>query len=935
MSTHFYHTQDASQIDSGIKSLQGDDSDVVSPVDTVSSSTGAIRKMDTSLQHTGRFLAPLEKRSSSHGLLAPLAPIDSARNKRFEITGFPTNSPLPTPQIGLLMKNVDPMHVEPLPKSTIDNAAAPHSIKGFTLSGKGSMFLKSNTSAKRADAEADGRSFANSVKSILRDTILTDVRSRLDAKIPDDTAEDRKIVRFNLNDAAAGASNDLVMTDASSNEEEENDDWDLEGEDDDDEGAETHVKEVTMTLARNGQRGQANENNEKDAKDSSNLAAMFERNLDAGRIRPLYEDTDSTDSVASIKSAANLRQITVKSQQQQQLKPLENKVTGQLSASSAKSEQQQSELEKFQQKLDIDLAEEKRNLFESYEKKRVALENEHKSKLQQMEMEYQEKTNDKKIELESQHNVDVENFKLQLMKEFDEKRKTLAQEYRVSEAKLQESHKVLLHELDRDLKSEGELIRKEHASNLTHTKDKLAHDLDVEKQRMRETGESHLYEKMRCEKRLLEDKYRCLKDKYSRLKSDVKISLERRHQRRTEQQSITTGSETERTQSNQPANHDIRSSSVSSKENDIGKPPPPVQAQRKSRRDKSVERDRSAHGHDKSSKKFGVAAKYLSHIQSQHYPDDTSISQSDTTISNTFHHTSRRTKHGQSVADNGNSDSEAIQPEDNNNVRDGHGRSRKKSFTRTKSASTSRLHSSNQRSNGTDPHARPCTPVENLRRQLQQLEDLEDQFPDNSLDTTYHLRYPFSVDGGKEHGASSSELEFFKHRIHMERDSVRRAKESLSTQRGNFRLRQREIKHRHKSANRHTVDQMIQEEKELTEMEVNLHRTRALLGEKVIRLRHLEQSLQRLYDTEKPHLAQAYANSDNNKDEATLSDLSSHSSSGFSSTDFASETNQAGGQRREMYQESTEIIQSLENLNAEIREIWDILSKQHSQGAPI
>lgn len=130
---------------------------------------------------------------------------------------------------------------------------------------------------------------------------------------------------------------------------------------------------------------------------------------------------------------------------------------------------------------------------------------------------------------------------------------------------------------------------------------------------------------------------------------------------------------------------------------------------------------------------------------------------------------------------------------------------------------------------------------------------------------------------------------------------------------------------------RHTIDQMIQEEKELTEMEVNLHRTRALLGEKVIRLRHLEQSLQRLYDSKEPHLNAFNAATDNHRDDATISDLSSHSSSGFSSTDFASDTH-GNGQRKDMYQESTEIIQSLEQLNAEIRDIWDILSKQQTQG---
>lgn len=122
----------------------------------------------------------------------------------------------------------------------------------------------------------------------------------------------------------------------------------------------------------------------------------------------------------------------------------------------------------------------------------------------------------------------------------------------------------------------------------------------------------------------------------------------------------------------------------------------------------------------------------------------------------------------------------------------------------------------------------------------------------------------------------------------------------------------------------------LQEEKELTEMEVSLHRTRALLGEKVIRLRHLEHSLQRVYEKEKPLDLQSDDNKISRKDDATLSDVSSHSSSGFSSTDMNTDTLQ--GQRKDLLQESSEIMQSLENLNAEIREIWDILSKQQIQG---
>lgn len=112
-------------------------------------------------------------------------------------------------------------------------------------------------------------------------------------------------------------------------------------------------------------------------------------------------------------------------------------------------------------------------------------------------------------------------------------------------------------------------------------------------------------------------------------------------------------------------------------------------------------------------------------------------------------------------------------------------------------------------------------------------------------------------------------------------------------------------------------------------MEVSLHRTRSLLGEKVIRLRHLEQSLQRA----------TMNTSEQNKraEDTTLSDLSSHSaSSGISSTEFATAENLIGGKgmiRGEHFQESSEIIQSLENLNSEIREIWEVLYKQQQQSS--
>lgn len=73
------------------------------------------------------------------------------------------------------------------------------------------------------------------------------------------------------------------------------------------------------------------------------------------------------------------------------------------------------------------------------------------------------------------------------------------------------------------------------------------------------------------------------------------------------------------------------------------------------------------------------------------------------------------------------------------------GRSRRKLFTRLKSNSTSRLN--NNASAKAKEMKRSCSPVENLRRQLQKLEDLEDQFPQTAPSDTYHLRYPFSDAG--------------------------------------------------------------------------------------------------------------------------------------------------------------------------------------------
>lgn len=275
--------------------------------------------------------------------------------------------------------------------------------------------------------------------------------------------------------------------------------------------------------------------------------------------------------------------------------------------------------------------------------------------------------------------------------------------------------------------------------------------------------------------------------------------MERKKGRREQQSHATTASETERTNKSDENNQSVG-----------GKPPMGIVNSAKHQLKLATE--------DASSAVVGArpapSNKHLTFVQN----DETSISQSDTTISTNQYVRRGRLSVPNNQTENGNSDSEAFvrsatrheyaRLNQNNNTiyptsagGGGHsGRQKRRPITRSKSASTSRLPS-------VELPDRPCTPVENLRNQLQQLEDLEDQFPETTLDSPYRLRYPFSDIGNQ--GGGSSELEFFKHRIHLEKDSVRRAKESLRAQRTNFRAKQRDIKQRHNTTARHTMDQLI------------------------------------------------------------------------------------------------------------------------------
>ncbi|XP_043288081.1 centrosomal protein of 164 kDa isoform X2 [Venturia canescens] len=517
------------------------------------------------------------------------------------------------------------------------------------------------------------------------------------------------------------------------------------------------------------------------------------------------------------------------------------------------------------------------------------------------------------LEINKQQNEKIEEMKKQLEKEFDDLRNDLRTRQREKIMKITEDHEKCLAEILRDFRMDESLARKVYKQRLEEIRSDFSRDTEKEAKKQAERvnrQETVDFEKIRCEKRLLEDKYKTLKDKYSKLKNDVRLAVERRSKRK---EGNATTSETEkstsvRTRTDRTDSSDQKASPTNTRSssivNNAGYPraqKPGFQQQQQQQQqqqpdssnpNKSQAEDSECGGRSSTggfSRAANLTAGDCSSRSSAKFESDDATTASETVNSNILKNKRKSFARRSS--------SSVKQSQNNNNS----------------STSNNNNNNSSNAANGTE------NPVENIRKQLEKLEDLGDQLP--STETAYTLRYPFQ---DKTPPNTSSELEFFRHRIHVERDSVKRAREALRVQRSAFQSRQRAWKQKSVRA---TLEQLVQEERELSDMEVSLHRTRSLLGEKVIYLRHLEQSLERVANTKRNETESVPLKSD----EMTLSDMSS-ASSGFSSTDLASDT--FIGNKPDHYQESTEIIASLENLNSEIREIWGVLNKRQDNNIP-
>ncbi|XP_039756986.1 uncharacterized protein LOC120631456 [Pararge aegeria] len=495
----------------------------------------------------------------------------------------------------------------------------------------------------------------------------------------------------------------------------------------------------------------------------------------------------------------------------------------------------------------------------------------HEINIATLRVDYGNKFREMREQLEIENERALTEVHTQLQMNLNRERSRMIEENRATLETLREEHTSRVTELRHDYRAEVERLRTQHGCHLEELRARLAGERAAAA-RIHDDRSTH-------------EKYKCLKEKYARLKHDVKMSIERRNKRR--EMSMTTGSETEKSNSHK-ANQSLErckelneTTSVSvvieAEPTRIRNNNPTIKfndnetSYSESNAPKSVDNNND----DWKLRRDNTLQSDTSQISALKHPR---TKRNSVAFREPPRRRRERDRDGGATTDCQDSSDATTADDKPKEAINGHGRRR--CFTRLKSASTSRLNYSPKRGEGWS------SPLESLRQQLRKLDDLEDQFPDLACQPAYSLRYPFSELGAVA-TADTPELEFVRHRALVEREGMRRAQAVLKRRRAALRESRASLSpHRAPS-----------EEREATELEVALHRARALLGEKEIRLRHIERALRRLADAHPPPLIQ----------EATTSEASSGS-------EAANEAETGGA-----------VLRSLRALHADVRDIWRAL----------
>ncbi|XP_034237111.1 centrosomal protein of 164 kDa isoform X2 [Thrips palmi] len=618
------------------------------------------------------------------------------------------------------------------------------------------------------------------------------------------------------------------------------------------------------------------------------------------------------------------------------------------------------DIERLQSEHKIRLEQKKHECNMKFEAELLEITQAHQEKLQKI-LEEETKKNEKKCkdlvsQMERESDLKMKQIREQLehkqncsqQKILEQHQQSLAAQEVENQAamlRIREQHSADMKTLREQFLREEEQARRDHQEKIANLRD------DRDGKRSREvTDHLRSIEKLRCEKRLVEDKYRILKEKYIKLKGEMKANTEKKEQKHKE-----VNHTDEKTKSNLPSNIEPELS---------------PQFQQPSDRSETESRPKTVSaGSSDTSKSLGFQQFQVQHQEQtvlQDPPSPAPNSGPSGVTCNNINDSSipnvpflgmsfcKPPFQEKSWASNRNG-IPTLQSSWNNHPY----------FTTERNGNIL----TNEETQWNPPNFNTTTshqfsPLEALRYQLKTLDELEEQFPVSSVTDAY-LRYPFSDAAPKK--LESAELEFFRHRIHLERDMIRQAKSTLQAQQSEYRTRMHNFQLRQTSskvaAPSSTLYQMAKEEQELSDMESKLQRTRTILSEKMVHLRHLEDSLNHLTGpsmrtelngrrgngvpetrhAEKPKLKQ-HRRWDWKAGGLGVEDVSdevssdSGGSSGFSSTEYASDgtlasllTHSGSGPRFKHNPENTaDINLSLHNLNAEISEIWNVLCKQRA-----
>ncbi|KAL0829380.1 hypothetical protein ABMA28_004155 [Loxostege sticticalis] len=393
----------------------------------------------------------------------------------------------------------------------------------------------------------------------------------------------------------------------------------------------------------------------------------------------------------------------------------------------------------------------------------------YEERMAKLKEEYNAKLLERKEQLEIENERALSDVRDQLQTNLHRERARMLEENRATIDSLREEHTARITELRHDYRAEVERLRTQHACHLEELRARLASERAA-------AGRRH-------DERAVADKYRCLKEKYARLKHDVKMSIERRNKRR--EMSMTTGSETEKSNSHKATQErckelNEKSSSIAA-EIDQGSGRtnnnPTVRYNDNETSQSETHKSCQNNNHNWNATRENTTpsadTSQISAVKHQRPHRRTAVA---------FREPPRRRRDkdrdaGATTDCQDSSDATTADEKPKETV-NGHGRRR--CFTRLKSASTSRLNYSPKRGEGWS------SPLESLRQQLRKLDDLEDQFPDLACQPAYSLRYPFA-EIGPVATADTPELEFVRHRALVEREGMRRARAVLKRRRAALR----------------------------------------------------------------------------------------------------------------------------------------------------